>query len=110
MKRRWHADTLATSITAIDVPALRAEGVDGAIIDLDNTLVAHKMLEPGQDEARWVRDAVAAGLQLVILTNNASPWARAVANDLGVRCITNARKPFPRGFRRALEALDLPRQ
>ncbi len=110
MRRRWHADTLAESVSAIDVADLRAHGIDGAIIDLDNTLVAYRMLEPSFAEADWVRAAGAAGLQIVIVTNNATPWARAVAATFGVPCITNARKPFRAGFRRALDLLALPRE
>ncbi len=110
MIRRWRADALATSVTAIDVADLRARGIEGAIVDLDNTLVAYRMLEPSLPEARWVRDASAAGLRIVVVTNNATPWARAVAENLGVPCITNARKPFPRAFRRALGVLGLARE
>ena len=108
MIRRWRADALATSITAIDVADLRARGIDGAIVDLDNTLVAYRVLEPSVAEARWVRDARDAGLRIVVVTNNGTPWAKAVAANLGVPCITNARKPFPGAFRRALGVLELP--
>ena len=53
MRRRWHADTLAESIAAIDVPELLATGVAGAIVDLDNTLVSYRSLEPTQSDAAW---------------------------------------------------------
>ena len=45
-----------------------------------------------------------------MLTNNATPWARAMAQRLGLPIIPNARKPLPRGFRRALSLLGVPRE
>jgi HAD superfamily phosphatase (TIGR01668 family) len=110
MMRRLRADALATSVTAIDVAALRARGIDGAIIDLDNTLVGYRALEPSAADARWIAEAAASGFRIVIVTNNATPWAQAVAKGLGVPCVGNARKPLPRGFRRALDVLELPRE
>ena len=106
---RWHADTVAADLTAIDVPELLGRGVGGAIIDLDNTLVGYKSLEPAEEAAAWVKAALAAGLRIVLVTNNATPWARLVAKALDIPCITNARKPLPDGFRRALEMLELSR-
>lgn len=108
-RRRWHADTLATSVAAIDVSELLESGIAGAIIDLDNTLVGYRSLEPTQDEAGWVKAASEAGLKIVLVTNNTTPWALAVAKNLGIPCIPNARKPLPHGFKRALELLELPR-
>jgi HAD superfamily phosphatase (TIGR01668 family) len=109
MRRRWHADTLAGSLSAIDVPELLATGVGGAIVDLDNTLVSYRSLEPAQSDAAWVKAAAERGLKIVLVTNNSTPWALTVAENLGIPCIPNARKPLPGGFRRALDVLDLPR-
>jgi uncharacterized protein len=106
---RWHADTLADGITAIDVPELLARGVSGAIIDLDNTLVSYRSLQPTEEAATWVRSALAAGLKMVLVTNNSTPWAHVVAKTLEIPCIADARKPLSGGFRRALDTLDLPR-
>jgi HAD superfamily phosphatase (TIGR01668 family) len=44
------------------------------------------------------------------VTNNSTPWAIAVAQQLGIPCIPNDRKTLPNGFRRALEMLELPRE
>lgn len=110
MKRRWHADSLAASLQAIDARALIATGIGGAIIDLDNTLVSYRSLEPAEADAAWVKSAVDLGLRVVLVTNNATPWALTVADKLGIPCIPNARKPLPNGFRRALDVLQLPRE
>lgn len=100
----------APRITQIDVRALRARGIRGAIVDLDNTLVGFRTLAPLAEDAAWVRAACAAEFQIAMLTNNATPWASRVAQDLGVPCIPRARKPLPHGFHRALALLELTRK
>lgn len=108
---RWlRADAIAASVPAIERNELRARGIAGAIVDLDNTLVGYRLLAPGVAEAQWIAAAAREGLRIVIVTNNGSSWAHAVADRLGVPCITNAGKPFPRAFRRALGVLELPRE
>jgi uncharacterized protein len=110
MKSRWHADTLAANLQAIEVKELIASGIGGAIIDLDNTIVGYRSLEPLPGDAAWVKAAVEAGLRIILVTNNATSWAQTVAKTLGVPIIPNARKPLPTSFRRALEILGLPRE
>ena len=97
----------ATRITQIDPHALRARGIRGAIVDLDNTLVGFRTLVPLEEDAAWVLQAKEAGVRVAVLTNNGTPWASKVAQDLGVPCIPRARKPLPYGFRRALAVLEL---
>jgi HAD superfamily phosphatase (TIGR01668 family) len=110
MLRFLKPQAYAPRITQIDVLALRARGIRGAIVDLDNTLVGFRTPAPLEEDAAWVRAACAADLQVAVLTNNGTPWASQVAQDLGVPCIPRARKPLPRGFRRALALLELPRE
>jgi len=98
----------ATRINEIDPLALRARGIRGAIVDLDNTLVGWRQLAPLAEDALWIARAKEAGVCVAVLTNNGTPWASRVAQDLGVPCIPRARKPLPHGFRRALNVLELP--
>jgi HAD superfamily phosphatase (TIGR01668 family) len=103
----FRPQSYASRITAIDLTALRARGVRGVIIDLDNTIVGFRQRAPLADDALWVRAATAADVRVVVLTNNGTPWAAEIARDLGVPCIAKARKPLPGGFRRALRVLDV---
>jgi uncharacterized protein len=97
----------ARGISHVDPADLFARGIRGAIVDLDNTLVGFRTLAPLEEDARWVARAKAAGVRVVVLTNNGTPWALEVAKNLDVPCIPNARKPLPAGFRRALNLLQL---
>jgi uncharacterized protein len=99
----------APRITHIDPERLLERGIRGVIIDLDNTIVGWGTLAPLAEDEAWVAAATAAGLKVVVLTNNGTPWASQIAQDLGVPCIPRARKPLPRAFRRALNVLELAR-
>lgn len=111
MKRRWWWPArYAARVAEIDIARLAADGFGGVIIDLDNTLVGYRQLAPDDRDARWIVAAREQGLRIVMVTNNATPWAADVAKNLGIPCIANARKPLPSGFRRALGVLELPRE
>jgi HAD superfamily phosphatase (TIGR01668 family) len=106
----WFSPTAyVPRISDIDVTALAADGVRGAIVDLDNTLVGYRALEPDAAVVDWIRRAASAGIAIIVVTNNGTPWAAGVARALGVPIVASARKPLRRGFRRALAALDVPR-
>jgi HAD superfamily phosphatase (TIGR01668 family) len=97
-------------ISQIDFAHLSDDGVRGVIVDLDNTLVGHRALEPEAADAAWVSHAVEHGIRIIMVTNNATPWAMGIAARLAIPIVANARKPLGRGFRRALELLELPRE
>ena len=97
-------------ISQIDCAQLHADGVRGVVVDLDNTLVGHRALEPEPSDAAWVSRAAEHGIRIIMVTNNSTPWARSIAERLDIAIVANARKPLGRGFRRALELLDLPRE
>lgn len=111
MRRRWWWPTsYAPRVAEIDLEKLALGGFSGVIIDLDNTLVGYRQLVPDDRDAGWIVAARERGLRVVMVTNNATPWAVTVAENLGIPCIANARKPLPSGFSRALAVLELPRE
>ncbi len=97
-------------ISQLDHEQLLADGVRAVVVDLDNTLVGHRALEPDPRDAAWVARGPAHGIRIVMVTNNSTPWAREVAARLNIPIVANARKPLGRGFRRALALLALPRE
>lgn len=104
--RGWVRPTsFAPRIHDISLDVLEQDGVRGVIVDLDNTLVGYRHAAPDEEVAAWVRDATSRGMKVAVVTNNATQWARDVAEELGVPCIPDAGKPSPRGFLRGLEVL-----
>lgn len=87
---------------------LCADGVRGIIVDLDNTLVGYRANEPAQAIVDWIAAARAHGVKVVMVTNNATQWAREIAAHLAIPIVARARKPLRRGFTRALRIMELP--
>lgn len=107
-RRWWWPTSYALRISQISFDELAEGDIRGVIVDLDNTLVGYRKQEPDAEDAAWIVQAREHGLRVVMVTNNATDWAKNVARKLDIACIANARKPLPGGFRRALKQLDLP--
>lgn len=105
----WLAPDLALpSLLALDVGTIRARGIQGLILDLDNTLVPYGHPSPSPDVAGYIEQLRVNGLPTVILSNARRGRAADVAAMLGLPHIGNACKPGTRGFRRALEMTGTP--
>lgn len=95
-----------TSITAED---LRALGVRGLLLDVDNTLTTHgsQALDPAV--LAWLQAMEAAGFTPTVVSNALRKRVEPFAGKLGLRFIAFACKPLPIGFLRAAKRLGLPR-
>ena len=101
---------IVPSITRISLDSLRQEHVRGIIVDLDNTLVGWRHLEPSLEVARWIEEAIAAGFSVAIVSNNVRAWVSSIAARLGVvTFVHRALKPLPFGLFRAVKKLRVAR-
>lgn len=100
---RWlRPSSQVPTIYDIDLDALRARGIRGVILDLDNTIVPWGAREVGPRLPVWIAAARAADLRLCIVSNNAGSRVTAIAKRLGLPVVTWALKPRRRAIRRAL--------
>jgi putative phosphatase len=100
---RWlRPDAEADSIYAIDPSALRARGIRGVILDLDNTMVPWGAWDVPQALGPWIAAARAVDLRLCIVSNNAGARVAHIAAALDLPAVTAAWKPRRRALRRAL--------
>ncbi|MBQ6075094.1 MAG: YqeG family HAD IIIA-type phosphatase [Lachnospiraceae bacterium] len=86
-------------------PAWLADhGFRALILDIDNTLVSPNA--PADAAARdFAAQMLAAGVACLVLSNNGEERACSFAADLGWLYLAKAKKPSPKGFRKALELL-----
>ncbi len=98
---------LAAAVTEIDPTSLRALGIHGLVVDVDNTLVPYGSRAPTEGARRWVSAARAAGLSVVLVTNNRTRRIRALAESLDLPVASGLMKPSTAGLRRALEMMKL---
>ncbi|MCL6450305.1 MAG: YqeG family HAD IIIA-type phosphatase [Acetobacteraceae bacterium] len=95
------------SIEHLDLDALRGVGIEGVILDLDNTLVPWRDPRAPEELLAWVRRLEAHGFKACILSNGRRRRVAAFSAALGVPGVCGA-KPGRAGFRRALALLGTP--
>jgi uncharacterized protein len=108
----WLNPTWATSCLSQTPPSfLKAQGIRGALMDLDNTLMIPRTpIIPKTIEA-WLAEAKQIGFPIVIVSNNKNPAYLAQAETLlTLPVIGFAQKPRRQFLREGLAKLGLPAQ
>ncbi|MEW6188695.1 MAG: YqeG family HAD IIIA-type phosphatase [Actinomycetota bacterium] len=95
------------SVCEVDLAELKREGIEGLIIDLDNTLVPRYKRETPQRIRRWLQEAILQGFRICILSNNWTTRASEIASQFKLPLLAPAGKPRQRAFLRAIKMLDV---
>ncbi len=89
---------------------LQQMGIQGVLLDVDNTLSPHGDPTPLPTALQWVYGLQAAGIKVLIVSNNKTERVAPFAAKFGLDFISKAAKPLPSGFRRGQDRLGLPRE
>jgi len=82
---------------------LKARGITLLLTDLDYTLAPKSVREPDQALRDWIAGMKAAGIQVMIVSNNrSSARVEAFCATLGIPYQGHAKKPSPRGLEEAM--------
>jgi HAD superfamily phosphatase (TIGR01668 family) len=100
-------DDYYESIYDIDLDALKARGIRGLLLDLDNTLAAWRFGQPEPRLAEWMGDVRARGFRPHIISNDLGPRVDLFSRYLGISGTARAGKPRRAAFRKAVAALGL---
>lgn len=95
-------DLYLTSVHAIDLDALRADGVKVLLLDLDNTLLPRDTNVVPADLKAWAADLRERGLRVCLVSNNWHERVHHVASELGFDLVDKAVKPLPFAYLAAL--------
>jgi HAD superfamily phosphatase (TIGR01668 family) len=106
---RFFPDAEYDDIYAIDLGRLRANGISGLILDIDNTLAAPNAAKPGDRLLGWLAGAREAGYDIVILSNSGRRRVSEFADGLGIYAVCRASKPSVHGFIKAARLMGLDR-
>lgn len=86
---------------------LTKNNIKGLLLDVDNTLIDFdlKILEGARE---WCNNLKEKGIKMCILSNtNKIEKVKKVAKELDLEYISFAKKPFKKGFKKAMKLLDL---
>ncbi len=97
------------SIYDIDLIALMNEGISGLILDIDNTLVGHGIIEADKKVVDWVQGAQDKGFKLCIVSNNTETRVIKFTESLKIPAIHRAQKPRGRAFLTGAKIMELDR-
>lgn len=97
-------DGVYESYQQITPELLQSRGIRLLLSDLDYTLAPKSVSRPDQAVRDWLSRLQAAGIRVMILSNNRSPArVERFCRDLGIDYVGHAGKPSPRGYRQAME-------
>ncbi len=95
------------NVKEITIELLNKNNVKGLLLDVDNTLIDFnlKMLDGVK---QWCDDLKQNGIKICILSNtNKIEKVKKVATKLDIPYISFAKKPFKKGFKKAVQLLNL---
>lgn len=92
---------LFSSVAAITPAFLAQRGIAALVLDVDNTLTAHGSQELPAEVAGWLETMRAAGMGLMIASNNSEERVAPFAARLGLDFVAGSAKPLPGGLARA---------
>jgi HAD superfamily phosphatase (TIGR01668 family) len=96
------------SIFEITPELLQQHGLEGLILDVDETLVPSHVPQVSSELKQWV-EQLKPHARLWLVTNNLNPVRiRRIAEALEVPYLLGAAKPSRRKLRQAAEAMNLP--
>jgi len=98
-------DAYFDSIYDIDLNSLCSQGIEGLIIDLDNTLIPRDKKAVSDELLTWFNDLEERGLRCCVLSNNLNSRGKAISKKINRPVIAMAKKPSRNAFKKALEVL-----
>jgi HAD superfamily phosphatase (TIGR01668 family) len=97
-----------STLASVDIQALKVVGIQGIILDLDNTIVSEddRYLSPHAEA--WIEQAKLQGLTFFILSNGKRKHRVIYWSErLDIPAINPAKKPFPFAFQKAIKRMQL---
>ena len=83
---------------------LKKENVKLLLCDLDNTLRLHSEKEPADELQEWIKDCHAAGVKVVIISNNGrKKMMQKFCEPINVPCVWWAKKPMSTKLTEAMQ-------
>lgn len=105
--RKLTPDFLIDKIENIKIKFLKKHNYKGLLIDLDNTLTWYNHRKFTKEVEAWLDDVVKAGIKVVIISNNDEKRIKETIGKYNFPYVYRAKKPFKRGYKKALELLKL---
>lgn len=78
------------------------KGIDRVVFDLDNTIAPYDKPSPDEKAVAYIRSLQAAGIEVMLVSNNEEERVRLFNKDLGLFAVHKAGKPGIEGIKKCL--------
>ncbi len=109
MLKRFYPSDYCVSAYEIDYRGLYGSGYRGIIFDVDNTLVEHGAPVDGRAK-KLFEDLRRIGYDTCILSNNQEERVKPLADEVGSKYVSKAKKPSPANYIRAMQQMGTVRE
>ena len=99
---------LKNRITDITAEDLRALGVEGLLLDVDNTLTKFNSQELTEEIDHWLKAMQAEGFKMMVVSNGFAKRVLPFTEKINLDAVALSCKPSPIGFWRGAKRLKLP--
>ena len=94
---------ICTAVTELTPQMLAERGIRLLMLDFDNTIVPYTTNTPTPEMDRWLMAMQDSEIEICVVSNSKKNRVKEFCGGYGIRCITHARKPFPKGIRQCLK-------
>ena len=107
MKNLLTPNTCVNSIFDITPEMLKNKGLNGLILDIDNTLVATHIKEADEKVINFIRSLKDNGIKAIVVSNGRKKRVEHFCKPLGIDFLYNAHKPLGGAFKKAINLMGL---
>lgn len=108
MFKNFYADAYFENIKDVSPEYLKEKGIEGIILDIDNTLIGHDVPIPDEKTMAHLRLFESAGLKLCVVSNNKYERVKNFTEKIGVEFfVYEALKPKKYGYNEASKEMNL---
>lgn len=105
--KNFYPHAIAQRVYQITPQLLKSWGVQGLILDIDNTLTTHDNPVPDAGVAAWLEQNRREGIKMIVLSNNKPYRVKPFAEILGLDFIADGAKPLKKGYRQCARELGI---
>lgn len=103
LEKYFLPDTYAENVFAVDLKALKNEGIRLILCDIDNTLAAFDDVCPDERAKSFMKKVEQEGMQFLLISNNTKKRVRAFADRCNAGYYYSSTKPLKYQYKRILK-------
>ena len=100
-------DYLVANVSGLDEEFYKSHGLEAAVFDIDNTLVAHTEPEPPENVLEYFEFLKSIGIKYGIVSNNSIERVESFCKNLGIPYYGKALKPRKKYLKMVLKDLGV---